>query len=127
MLMGFLMASIVSVGFIDCIMIHAIIDYFIAAGTAAYNHSRTDGLMNRTKTRLYRLSEFQQKEKYFSKFNHHWFRIFNLVYTSHAAAVSLSTTLIYLVLYTPMKQKTAFNIIIGAIPGAYLVLGGGLR
>ena len=39
MLMGFLMASIVNMGFIDWVlMIHAIIGtYFIAAGTAAHN------------------------------------------------------------------------------------------
>ena len=56
MLMGFLMASIVTMGSIDWVlMIHAIIGtYFIAAGTAAHNQFLEidlDGLMNRTKTR----------------------------------------------------------------------------
>ena len=50
------MASIVTIGFIDWVlMIHAIIGtYFIAAGTAAHNQfleRDLDGLMNRTKTR----------------------------------------------------------------------------
>jgi protoheme IX farnesyltransferase len=35
-----------------------------------------------------------------------------------AAAVALTTVLIYVAIYTPLKQRTPFNTVIGAIPGA---------
>ena len=131
MLMGFLMASIVNMGFIDWVlMIHANIGtYFIAAGTAAHNQfleRDLDGLMNRTKTRPLPTQRISAHEGKLFSVSLIIIGLGYLIWFTHpiAAAVSLSTTLIYLVLYTPMKQKTAFNIIIGAIPGGLPPVGG---
>lgn len=35
-----------------------------------------------------------------------------------AAAVALTTVLVYVAIYTPLKRRTPFNTVIGAIPGA---------
>jgi protoheme IX farnesyltransferase len=35
-----------------------------------------------------------------------------------AAAVALATVLVYVAIYTPLKRRTPFNTVIGAIPGA---------
>lgn len=131
MLMGFIMASVVIMSSIDWVlMIHAIIGtYLIAAGTAAHNQfleRSLDGLMNRTKARplpTQRISAFECKLFSVSLII---IGLGYLIWFTHpiAGVVSLSTTLIYLGLYTPMKQKTAFNIMIGAIPGALPPVGG---
>jgi protoheme IX farnesyltransferase len=131
MLMGFIMASVVIMSSIDWVlMIHAIIGtYLIAAGTAAHNQfleRSLDGLMNRTKARplpTQRISAFEGKLFSVSLII---IGLGYLIWFTHpiAGVVSLSTTLIYLGLYTPMKQKTAFNIMIGAIPGALPPVGG---
>lgn len=131
MLMGFVMASVVIMSSIDWVlMIHAIIGtYLIAAGTAAHNQfleRSLDGLMNRTKARplpTQRISAFEGKLFSVSLII---IGLGYLIWFTHpiAGVVSLSTTLIYLGLYTPMKQKTAFNIVIGAIPGALPPVGG---
>lgn len=131
MLMGFIMASVVIMSSIDWVlMIHAITGtYLIAAGTAAHNQfleRSLDGLMNRTKARplpTQRISAFEGKLFSVSLII---IGLGYLIWFTHpiAGVVSLSTTLIYLGLYTPMKQKTAFNIMIGAIPGALPPVGG---
>lgn len=131
MLMGFVMASVVIMSSIDWVlMIHAIIGtYLIAAGTAAHNQfleRSLDGLMNRTKARplpTQRISAFEGKLFSVSLII---IGLGYLIWFTHpiAGVVSLSTTLIYLGLYTPMKQKTSFNIMIGAIPGALPPVGG---
>ena len=131
MLMGFLMASVVVKGSIDwALMIHATIGtYLIAGGTAAHNQfleRGLDGLMNRTKARplpTQRISAFEGKLFSVSLII---VGLAYLVWFTHpvAGAVSLATTLIYLGLYTPMKQKTAFNIVVGAVPGALPPVGG---
>lgn len=125
------MASVVIMSSIDWVlMIHAIIGtYLIAAGTAAHNQfleRSLDGLMNRTKARplpTQRISAFEGKLFSVSLII---IGLGYLIWFTHpiAGVVSLSTTLIYLGLYTPMKQKTAFNIVIGAIPGALPPVGG---
>ena len=41
-----------------------------------------------------------------------------------AGILSILTLGLYLLIYTPLKQKTEWNTIIGAIPGALPPLGG---
>jgi protoheme IX farnesyltransferase len=43
---------------------------------------------------------------------------------SLTAALALATTVGYLAVYTPLKRKTAWNTLIGAVPGALPALGG---
>ncbi len=125
------MASIVTLGALDWIlMIHTIIGtFFIASGTAAHNQfleRDLDGLMNRTKTRPLPTQRISAHDGKLFSVSLIIIGLGYLIWFTHpiAAAVSLSTTLIYLVLYTPMKQKTAFNIVIGALPGALPPVGG---
>lgn len=125
------MASVVIMGSIDWVlMLHAIIGtYFIAAGTAAHNQfleRGLDGLMNRTKARPLPTQRISAIEGKLFSVSLIIIGLGYLIWFTHpiAGVVSLSTTLIYLGLYTPMKQKTAFNIVIGAIPGALPPVGG---
>jgi protoheme IX farnesyltransferase len=41
-----------------------------------------------------------------------------------AGLVSLATTIIYLLAYTPLKRISALNVFVGAVPGALPVVGG---
>lgn len=128
MLIGFLMGSAGSVNFIT--MIHAIFGtYLIAAGTAAHNmfmERDLDGIMRRTSQRplpAYRIEP--QKSLIFSMSLiiaglAYLLLMVNLV----AGLVSLSTTIIYLYAYTPLKRISALNVFVGAIPGALPVVGG---
>ncbi|MCG2589703.1 heme o synthase [Rhodohalobacter sulfatireducens] len=128
MLIGFLMGSAGSVNFIT--MIHAIFGtYLIAAGTAAHNmfmERDLDGIMRRTSQRplpAYRIEP--QKSLIFSMSLiiaglAYLLLLVNLV----AGLVSLSTTIIYLYAYTPLKRISALNVFVGAIPGALPVVGG---
>lgn len=128
MMIGFLMGSAGSVNFIT--MVHAIVGtYLIAAGTAAHNmflERDLDGLMKRTNRRplpAYRIEP--QKSFFFSM----TLILGGLVYLLFmvnivAGLVSLSTTIIYLFAYTPLKRISALNVFVGAIPGALPVVGG---
>ena len=128
MLVGFVLGSGGNINYL--LMIHVLLGtYLIAAGTGAHNQfmeRNLDKLMNRTKERplaAHRISATHGK-------------IFSLtlIFTGLtylvlmvnpvAGLVSLATTLIYLAAYTPMKQVSAFNILIGAVPGALPPVGG---
>lgn len=128
MLVGFVVGS---AGNIDLtLMIHALIGtYLIAAGTGAHNQfmeRNLDGLMKRTELRPLPAQRVPaQKGMIFSLtllFTGLTYLVImvNLV----AGLVSFATALIYLAAYTPMKRVSAFNILIGAIPGALPPVGG---
>lgn len=128
MLVGFVVGSAGSIDFI--VMIHALIGtYLIAAGTGAHNQfmeRNLDGLMKRTEKRplpTHRIPA--QKGVIFSLsllFSGLTYLV--LMVNPVAGIVSFATALIYLAAYTPMKRVSAFNILIGAIPGALPPVGG---
>lgn len=128
MLVGFVVGS---AGSIDLfLMIHALVGtYLIAAGTAAHNQfmeRNLDGLMKRTELRP--LPDQRVPAKKGGAFS--LILLFSgllylvLMVNPVAGMVSFATALIYLMFYTPMKRISAFNILIGAIPGALPPVGG---
>lgn len=128
MLVGFVLGSGSSFNFV--LMIHALIGtYMIASGTGAYNQfmeRRLDGLMKRTEKRPLPDKRISAASgMYFSLILIFagLFYLFVMV-NPIAGAVSFATTFIYLIAYTPMKQVSAFNIVIGAVPGALPPVGG---
>lgn len=127
-LMGFIMGS---KGVIDFyLMLHALFGTFlIASGTSAHNmfmERKFDGLMKRTERRP--LPQERIPAQHGMLFS--LFLIFSglayLVFAVNAIAgiISLFTTVIYLAAYTPLKRVSAFNILVGAIPGALPPVGG---
>ncbi len=128
MLMGFIIGSQGSVDFY--LMLHAIFGtYLIASGTSAHNmfmERNLDGLMKRTEKRpLPQQRITAQNGMIFSLvliFGGLTYLV--LVVNPVAGIVSFATTLIYLAAYTPLKRVSAFNILIGAIPGALPPVGG---
>ncbi len=128
MLVGFVLGSGASFNYL--IMLHAIIGtYMIAAGTGAYNQfmeRRLDGLMKRTAKRPLPDKRISAASGMFFSLILIFSGLFYLFFMVNpvAGAVSFATTFIYLIAYTPMKQVSAFNILIGAIPGALPPVGG---
>ncbi|TVR13147.1 MAG: protoheme IX farnesyltransferase [Balneolaceae bacterium] len=128
MLIGFLMGSAGGVNFV--LMVHAILGtYLIAAGTAAHNmfmERNLDGLMRRTSKRpipAYRITPLHSS--IFSLSLIFLGLIYLLIMVNPVAGfVSLATTVIYLLAYTPLKRISALNVFVGAIPGALPVVGG---
>ncbi len=128
MLMGFILGSSGSVNLI--LMLHAILGTFlIASGTSAHNMfmERTfDGMMKRTEQRPLPQQRISAKNGMIFSL----VLIFTgltylvLVVNPVAGLVSFATTLIYLAAYTPLKRVSAFNIIVGAVPGALPPVGG---
>lgn len=128
MLMGFIIGSQGNVDFF--LMLHAILGtYLIASGTSAHNmfmERNLDGLMKRTERRpLPQQRISAQNGMLFSLF-----LIFTglaylvVIVNPIAGLVSFATTLIYLAAYTPLKRLSAYNILVGAIPGALPPVGG---
>jgi heme o synthase len=95
----------------------------VAAGASALNQvyeRRVDGLMRRTRLRPLPDGRIQPAEA----------SIFGLVLSTAglvllafgvnllAAFVALATLVIYVGIYTPLKQRTSFATVVGAVPGA---------
>lgn len=128
MLVGFVLGSGANISF--PVMLHALIGtWLIASGTGAHNQfmeRKLDGLMKRTAKRPlpdHRITSTNGKR--FSLvliFSGLLYLI--LMVNPVAGAVSFMTTLIYLAAYTPMKQVSPINVLIGAIPGALPPVGG---
>jgi protoheme IX farnesyltransferase len=128
MLVGFALAS--GNNFDLILMFHVIVGtYLIAAGTGAHNQfieRNLDGLMKRT----------EQRPLPTQRISHTSGKIFSLtllftgltylvlMVNPVAGLVSFATALIYLAAYTPLKRISAFNILVGAIPGALPPVGG---
>jgi protoheme IX farnesyltransferase len=95
----------------------------VAGGSAAYNQiveRRVDALMERTRWRPLAAGRLGTREAF-------WFAtalslagLLWLVLATNwlAAAVALLTLGTYVVLYTPLKLRTSFATVVGAIPGA---------
>ena len=128
MLVGFVVGSAGSINFM--IMIHALIGtYLIAAGTGAHNQfmeRNLDGLMKRTERRPLPAQRVPAKKGAIFSLTLLFTGLTYLVLMVNPVAgiVSFATALIYLAAYTPMKRVSAFNILIGAIPGALPPVGG---
>ncbi|MEX0719014.1 MAG: heme o synthase [Balneolaceae bacterium] len=128
MLVGFILGSGAEINFL--IMIHALIGtWLIASGTGAHNQfmeRKLDGLMKRTAKRPIADHRVSSKNGMMFSLTLIFSGLFYLILMVNpvAGAVSFLTTLIYLAAYTPMKQVSAFNIAIGAVPGALPPVGG---
>lgn len=95
----------------------------VAGGASAFNQlleRDTDGLMRRTRTRPLPDARLQPSEAL-------WFgtaltaaglAILVLAVNLLSAVVALATLASYAVVYTPLKRRTSFATVIGAIPGA---------
>lgn len=128
MLVGFVLGSGANISF--PVMLHALIGtWLIASGTGAHNQfmeRKLDGLMKRTAKRP--LPDQRITSTNGKRFS--LVMIFSgllyliLMVNPVAGAVSFMTTLIYLAAYTPMKQVSPINVLIGAIPGALPPVGG---
>lgn len=128
MLVGFILGSGAEISFV--IMINAIFGtWLIAAGTGAHNQfmeRKLDGLMKRTAKRPLPDQRIGTTNGMIFSLTLIFSGLFYLIIMVNpvAGAVSFFTTLIYLAAYTPMKQISAFNIAIGAVPGALPPVGG---
>jgi len=128
MLVGFIIGA---GGAVDYgLMVHALAGtWLIAAGTAAHNmylERGFDGLMRRTSKRPLpdkRITE--QSALIFSLSLIIGGALYMLLLVNVIAGiVSIATTFIYLLIYTPLKRISALNVFVGAIPGALPVVGG---
>jgi protoheme IX farnesyltransferase len=128
MLAGFVLGSGSNIHFIT--LLHALIGtYLIASGTAAHNQFMerdSDGLMKRTHKRPLPDERIASKNGFIFSIAMIFSGLFYLIMMVNpiAGAVSFTTTLIYLGIYTPMKRISPINIAIGAIPGALPPVGG---
>lgn len=128
MLIGFIMGSAAGLDFM--LMLHAALGtYLIAAGTSAHNmflERNLDGLMRRTSKRPLPAYKIEPRQSFIFSMG---LIVSGLIYLLLvvnwvAGLVSLSTTIIYLYAYTPLKRISALNVFVGAIPGALPVVGG---
>jgi len=128
MLVGFIVGSAGSFDYL--IMIHAVIGTFlISSGTAAHNQfieRHLDKLMNRTSKRPIPSERIpaENASVFAITLIIAGFLYLLLMVNFVAGLVSAITTAMYLGIYTPMKRRTFFNVIIGSIPGALPPIGG---
>jgi protoheme IX farnesyltransferase len=128
MAIGFIMATPGKPDLI--VLIHALVGTWLtASGTSAHNmflERRLDNLMQRTRLRPLPSSKISASHgAVFSLSLISLGLIYLTIFVNPvASAVSFATTMIYLLVYTPLKRITALNVYIGAIPGALPVVGG---
>jgi len=96
---------------------------FVAGGASAFNQvieRDLDGLMRRTRTRPLPGHRLQPLEGGLFASAITLAGLLLIVASSNllAAAVALTTLLTYVALYTPLKTRTSFSTVVGAIPGA---------
>jgi protoheme IX farnesyltransferase len=95
----------------------------VAGGAAAFNQvieRDTDGLMRRTRTRPLPDGRLGTPEavRYAAVLSVAGLIVLGAGVNLLAAAVALTTLASYAVVYTPLKRRTSFATVIGAIPGA---------
>jgi heme o synthase len=128
MAIGFFLGSAGSVSFLT--LFHALVGTFlIAGGTAAHNQfmeRKLDKLMVRTSKRPLPMERIGDNQALFFSLGMILSGLLYLIFTVNLVAglVSLATSFIYLVLYTPLKQVSFWNVPIGSIAGALPPVGG---
>jgi protoheme IX farnesyltransferase len=95
----------------------------VASGASAYNQvieRRTDALMRRTRLRPMADGRVSTSDAllYATALSLAGLAILALVVNVLSAIVALATLVSYAVIYTPLKLRTSFATVIGAIPGA---------
>ena len=95
----------------------------VALGSAAFNQIKerhVDALMERTKTRPMPQQRMTVQYAQAVGYGTTIAGLALLVYFGNwlAAAIALVTTLLYVLIYTPMKLKSSLATVVGAIPGA---------
>lgn len=128
MAIGFLLGSAGNLSFTT--LFNALIGtYMIAAGTAAHNQymeRNLDKLMIRTNKRPLPMDRLVDSHARLFSLTLIFGGLLYLILTVNVVAgfVSLATSFIYLVLYTPLKQLSFWNVPIGSIAGALPPVGG---
>lgn len=128
MAIGFLLGSAGSISFV--ILLNAALGtYMIAAGTAAHNQyleRNLDKLMIRTSKRPLPMDRIEDQHAKIFSLSLIFAGLFYLILTVNVVAglVSLATSFIYLLMYTPLKQVSFWNVPIGSIAGALPPVGG---
>lgn len=95
----------------------------VAGGSAAFNQIQerdVDALMERTKTRPMPQRRMTIQRARFVAYGTSVVGLALLVVFSNwlAAAIALVTSVLYVVIYTPMKLKSSLATVVGAVPGA---------
>jgi heme o synthase len=128
MAIGFFLGSAGSISYLT--LFHALVGTFlIAGGTAAHNQfieRNLDKLMVRTSKRPLPLEKIGDQPALFFSLGLILSGLLYLIFTVNliAGLVSLATSFIYLVLYTPLKQVSFWNVPIGSVAGALPPVGG---
>ncbi|MCC5925107.1 MAG: protoheme IX farnesyltransferase [Bacteroidetes bacterium] len=128
MAIGFLLGSTTPISLLT--LLHAAIGTFmIAGGTAAHNQymeRSLDKLMIRTAKRPLPMHKISDTQALAFSLTMIFGGLLYLIITVNfiAGMVSLATSFIYLVLYTPLKQVSFWNVPIGSVAGALPPVGG---
>lgn len=128
MIIGFILGSGTGINYL--LLLHATIGtWLIASGTAAHNQFlewRLDGQMKRTQKRPLPSSKVSPPESIIFSLTLIFAGLLYLILVVNMVAglVSLTTTLLYLGVYTPLKRISSINVFVGAIPGALPPVGG---
>jgi protoheme IX farnesyltransferase len=121
-LAGYAMAAGEPLGFIRvCALLAG--TGFVAGGASAFNQVMErdlDALMRRTRTRPLPAHRLQPLEGLLFATAITLAGVLLIVASSNllAGGVALATLVIYVAIYTPLKRRTSFSTVIGAIPGA---------
>src|SRR4051812_33016261 len=96
---------------------------FVAGGASAFNQvleRDLDALMRRTRTRPLPDQRLQPIEGVLFGSALTLVGVLMIVAVSNvlAGAVALATLIVYVAIYTPLKRRSSFGTVIGAIPGA---------
>jgi protoheme IX farnesyltransferase len=97
--------------------------FLVAGGASAFNQvieRDLDALMRRTRNRPVPAHRLQPIEGFLFGSASTLAGVLLIVASSNvlAGAVALATLVIYAAIYTPLKRKTSFSTVVGAIPGA---------
>jgi protoheme IX farnesyltransferase len=95
----------------------------VAGGASAFNQvieRKTDSLMKRTRLRPLPDGRLQARESlvFATLMSIAGLAVLGVGVNLLSAVVALTTLLTYAVIYTPLKQRSSFSTVIGAIPGA---------
>lgn len=128
MVVGFILGSGSNIDYV-LLLNAAIGTWLIASGTAAHNQFmewRYDGQMNRTKSRPLPTHKMSPRAGAIFSVTLMFSGLLYLILVVNfiAGLVSLATSVLYLLAYTPLKRVSPLNVFVGAIPGALPPVGG---